>query len=339
MAETPHTFVIAEAGVNHNGDLGMARRLVDVAAEAGADAVKFQTFSADSLVAALAPMAEYQKANLDRDGSQRDMLTNLELPLTAFDDLAAYARQVGVEFMSTAFDPASLLHLLSLGVKRLKIPSGEITNPELVRAVGAAGLPVIMSTGMADLGEVEQALDWLENSGAREISLLHCVSDYPADPADANLAAMDTLRAAFGRPVGWSDHTLGDTVTIAAVARGATIIEKHFTLDTNLPGPDHKASLDPAALKRMVQNIRMTEAAIGSGVKEPTPAERQVALVARRSIVARRDIGSGAEIVMEDLAFLRPGTGLPPIQAEKLVGRRSVREIAAGTIISLSDFS
>ncbi|UUX48355.1 N-acetylneuraminate synthase [Nisaea acidiphila] len=337
--ERRRTFVIAEAGVNHNGDLALARRLVEIAAEAGADAVKFQTFTAASLVAASAPMAEYQKANTGSDASQKDLLSELELPFEAFVELAELAREKGVEFMSTAFDPESLSHLLELGVRRLKIPSGEITNPELVSAIGAAGLPVIMSTGMADLVEVGQALGWLEESGAREISLLHCVSDYPADPADANLAAMDTLRAAFGRPVGWSDHTLGDTVTIAAVARGAEIVEKHFTLDTDLPGPDHKASLDPAGLKRMVENIRITESAIGSGEKKPTAAERKVALVARRSIASKREIAAGAGIVMEDLTFLRPGTGLPPAEAKTLVGRRAARTIPAGTIIVLSDLS
>ncbi|MBO6562248.1 MAG: N-acetylneuraminate synthase [Nisaea sp.] len=333
------TFVIAEAGVNHNGDLALARQLVEIAADAGADAVKFQTFSAGGLVAANAPMADYQKANTGSDRSQLDMLAELELSLKAFAELSELSAARGIEFMSTAFDPESLAHLLSLDVRRLKIPSGEITNPELVRAVGAAGLPVIMSTGMADLEEVRQALSWLEESGAAEISLLHCVSDYPADPADANLAAMDTLREAFGLPVGWSDHTLGDTVTIAAVARGACIIEKHFTIDTSLPGPDHKASLDPAALKRMVENIRITESAIGSGLKQPTAAERKVALVARRSVASRREIAAGAEIAMEDLAFLRPGTGIPPAKAETIVGRRAAHTIPAGTIIELSDLA
>lgn len=335
--ETARTFVIAEAGVNHNGDMELARRLIDVAAEAGADAVKFQTFSADSIVAASAPMADYQKSNTGNDGSQKDMLARLELPLEAFAELAEHARGRSIEYMSTAFDTGSLAHLLTLGVRRLKIPSGEITNPELVKATGAAGLPVIMSSGMATLGEIEQALGWLEESGAREISLLHCVSDYPADPADANLAAMDTMRAAFGLPVGWSDHTLGDTVTIAAVARGARIVEKHFTLDTELPGPDHKASLDPEALKRMVENIRIAEAAIGSGRKQPTEAERKVALVARRSIATRRDIAEGAVIDADDLAFLRPGSGIPPADAAYIVGRRAAYALPAGTLITFAD--
>lgn len=336
-SETGRVFVIAEAGVNHNGDLAMARRLVETAAEVGADAVKFQTFSLDSIVAAAAPMADYQKTNTGASGSQKDMLAGLELPLEAFSELAAYSASLGIEFMSTAFDPVSLDHLLSLKVGRLKIPSGEITNPELVRAIGRAGLPVIMSSGMANLGEIEQALGWLSESGAGDISLLHCVSDYPADPSDANLAAMDTLRTAFGFPVGWSDHTLGDTVTIAAVARGATIIEKHFTLDKSLPGPDHKASLDPSELKRMVDNIRITEAAIGTGRKQPTEAERKVALVARRSIAARSDIAEGAEITAADLTYLRPGDGIAPSRADMVIGRRAVRVIPAGTLLSLAD--
>lgn len=338
-SEPGRTFIIAEAGVNHNGDLDLAKRLVDVAAEAGADAVKFQTFNVDAIVAAEAQMADYQKANTGEDGSQKDMLASLELPLEAFDMLAAHAEARGIEFMSTAFDPGSLAHLLTLGVKRLKIPSGEITNPELVKAIGAAGLPVIMSSGMATLGEIEQALGWLEESGAGEIALLHCVSDYPADPADANLAAMDTMRAAFGLPVGWSDHTLGDIVTIAAVARGASIVEKHFTLDTALPGPDHKASLNPEALKRMVANIRMTEAAIGTGRKQPTEAERKVARVARRSIATRRRIDAGEIIAAGDLAFLRPGTGIPPAETDRVAGRRAARTLPAGTLITFADLT
>lgn len=340
MQTTPEAgkvFIIAEAGVNHNGDLTMARRLVEAAAEAGADAVKFQTFTLDSIVASAAPMADYQKANTGNGGSQKDMLANLELPLEAFSALAEHASSLEIEFMSTAFDPISLDHLLGLGVHRLKIPSGEITNPELVKAIGRSGLPVIMSTGMANLGEIERALGWLSESGAADISLLHCVSDYPADPSDANLAAMDTLRVAFGHPVGWSDHTLGDTVTVAAVARGATIVEKHFTLDTNLPGPDHKASLDPSELKRMVDNIRVTEAAIGNGRKEPTEAERKVALVARRSIAARSDISEGAEIKADDLTFLRPGDGIPPSYMDVLIGRRALRAIPAGALLKLAD--
>lgn len=335
--EASRTYVIAEAGVNHNGKLDWAHRLIDVAAKAGADAVKFQTFRTESIAAASAEMADYQKANTGSETSQAEMLKALELSFDQFAALADHAKDAGIDFLSTAFDLESLGFLDRLGVRLLKIPSGEITNPDLVGAVGRAGRPVVMSTGMADLGEVERALGWLREAGAGEICLLHCVSDYPADPADANLAAMDTMRAAFGLPVGWSDHTLGDAISIAAVARGARVIEKHFTLDTALPGPDHKASLDPEALTRMVAAIRAVEAAIGDGVKRPTAAELKVAAVARRSIVARRALAAGERIGPTDLVYLRPGTGIPPADAHYVVGRTAARAIPAGTVLALAD--
>lgn len=332
-------YIIAEAGVNHNGSMEMARRLIDVAVEAGADAVKFQTFKIASVVSAHTPMAEYQAENTGGKGTMAEMLVGLDLSFQDFAELAAYAGQKGIDFLSTGFDVESIEFLATLGMKYFKIPSGEVTNPELVRLMGRQGRPIIMSSGMATLGDIEQAIGWLNEEGAEDIVLLHCVSDYPADPKDANLAAMDTMAKAFCLPVGWSDHTLGDTVTIAAVARGACVIEKHFTLDTSLPGPDHKASLDPAGLKRMVENIRITESAIGTGRKKPTAREVKVAEVARRSIVARRDMPAGAVLSREDVVFLRPGSGIAPIHLDFLLGRTLRTPIKEGHLLSTADFS
>jgi N-acetylneuraminate synthase len=333
------TYIIAEAGVNHNGRMDLATQLIDVAAAAGADAVKFQTFKLASVVSPETPMAKYQKANTGQSGSMQDMLKGLELSYDQFDMLAAHARKAGITFLSTAFDVESTDFLARLGVPLFKLPSGELTNPMLVRAVGRYNRPTIVSTGMANLGEIEQALGWLAEEKCRDVALLHCVSDYPADPADANLAAMDTMREAFGLPVGWSDHTLGDTVTIAAVARGARIVEKHFTLDVDLPGPDHRASLDPIALKRMVENIRITESAIGNGRKIPSTREREVAKVARRSVAAARTIAAGQEITAEDVTFLRPGTGIAPADAHLVLGRKLKHPLERGTLIALTDLA
>ncbi len=332
-------YVIAEAGVNHNGRMDLATKLIDVAAASGADAVKFQTFKLSSVVSPDAPLAEYQKANTGQSGSMGDMLKDLELSYGQFETLDAYARKAGITFLSTAFDVESAIFLDRLGVPLLKLPSGELTNPTLVRAVGRCNRPTIVSTGMADLGDIEQALGWLAEEKCHDLALLHCVSDYPADPADANLAAMDTMRAAFGLPVGWSDHTLGDTVAIAAVARGARIVEKHFTLDINLPGPDHLASLDPDALKRMVNNIRITESAIGKGRKMPTPREREVAKAARRSVAAARAIEANCEIVADDIEFLRPGTGIAPADAHLVIGRKLKHPLVHGALIALTDLA
>ena len=336
---TDRTYVIAEAGVNHNGRMDLAIQLVDVAAAAGADAVKFQTFKLASVVSPDTPLAEYQKANTGQSGSMQDMLKELELSYDQFEALAVHARKAGITFLSTAFDVESADFLARLGVPLFKLPSGELTNPALVRAVGRYNRPTIVSTGMADMGEIEQALGWLAAENCRDIALLHCVSDYPADPADANLAAMDTMRNAFGLPVGWSDHTLGDTVTIAAVARGARIVEKHFTLDVNLPGPDHRASLDPAALKRMMENIRIAESAIGTGRKVPSAREREVAKVARRSVAAARPIPAGREITAEDITFLRPGTGIAPADAHLVLGRKLKHPLDRGALIAAGDLA
>lgn len=327
------TYVIAEAGVNHNGSLELAHKLIDVAKEAGADAVKFQTFTIDSVVSPHTPMAAYQKENTGGKGTMAEMLQGLDLPLEAFAELATHCDTVGVDFLSTAFDVESLRYLDRLGMKYVKSPSGEITNPDLLKAYGSLGKPVILSTGMATLGEVEQALDWISAAGATAISVLHCVSDYPAAPDAANLRAMVAMGQAFQRPFGWSDHTLGDGVSVAAVALGARIIEKHFTLDVDLPGPDHKASLDPRQLAGMIERIRMVEVALGDGRKRPTERELAVRDVARRSLVTVRPIAQGAMIVAEDIAALRPGTGIEPRHRETVVGRRAAVDLAPGTVL------
>lgn len=330
-------LIIAEAGVNHNGDLEMARRLIEVAAEAGADAVKFQTFSADRLVGAEAPLAEYQARNLSGATSQHAMLKRLELGREENQVLIDYAARCGVGFLSTGFDIESVDLLTELGVRRIKVPSGEITNLPYLRHVGRLGKPVLLSTGMATLGDVEQALAALEYAGMlrADITLLHCTTEYPAPMTDVNLSAIHTLREAFGVKVGYSDHTSGIEVAIAAVALGAVVIEKHVTLDRNLPGPDHRASLEPAELQAMVAAIRNVERALGDGIKRVTPSESKNRLVARKSLVASRPIRSGEAFSGDNLATRRPGTGLSPMRWDEVIGRRAPRDFAAGEAIEL----
>ena len=282
------TLIIAEAGVNHNGDLALARQLIDVAAEAGADLVKFQTFSADRLVTAHAKKADYQTQTTDAGESQHAMIRRLELTRDMHEALIAHCKSRGIQFFSTGFDPESIDLLAELGLDRFKIPSGEITNLPYLRHVGRYGKPVILSTGMATLGEIEAALEVLEQAGTPRdrITVLHCNTEYPTPMADVNLRAMLTIRDAFGVAVGYSDHTSGIEVAIAAVALGATVIEKHFTLDRNLPGPDHKASLEPDELKAMVAAIRNIEQALGDGIKRPSASEAKNKPIARKSLVA-----------------------------------------------------
>jgi N,N'-diacetyllegionaminate synthase len=331
----PRTFVIAEAGVNHNGDLGLARALVDAAAGAGADAVKFQTFSADRLVTRTAATAEYQRRATGGQQSQHAMLEALELSPAHHEALLAQATGRGIEFMSTPFDPESARFLKRLGVRRLKVSSGDLTNLPMLEVVGGLGLPVILSTGMGDMDEVEAAVTTLRGAGLADLTLLQCVSNYPADPADANLRVMDAYASAFGVAVGLSDHTPGIVVAIAAVARGAACVEKHLTLDRSLPGPDHQASLEPGEFKAMVAAIRDVERALGDGVKRPAPGELAIRSVARKSLVAARDIPAGATIGVEDIVILRPGTGLPPSALPQVVGRRAARPIGHHTPITL----
>ncbi|HUP35104.1 MAG TPA: N-acetylneuraminate synthase [Candidatus Limnocylindria bacterium] len=328
------TFVIAEAGVNHNGDPALARALVDVAVAAGADAVKFQTFTVDRLLTRHAAKAAYQQRATGSEQSQYEMLARLELSPSDHEMLFARCAAAGIEFMSTPFDPESARYLKQLGVRRLKISSGDVTNLPMLEVVGALGLPVILSTGMADMAEVEAAVATLRGAGTTDLAVLQCVSDYPADPGLINLKVMDTFARAFGTPVGLSDHSTGLAMSIAAVARGAAYIEKHFTLERGLPGPDHQASLLPDELRALVAAIRDVEAALGDGVKRPAASELPVRDVARKSLVAARDLPGGVVLTREDLDVLRPGTGLSPAALPAVLGRRTARAIAHHTPIT-----
>ncbi|MDE6499674.1 MAG: N-acetylneuraminate synthase [Rikenella sp.] len=325
------TLIIAEAGVNHNGSLDLARQLIDVAAEAGVDYVKFQTFRAERLVTRAARQAAYQSRNLGADpeeASQYEMLKRLELSPEDHYRLISYCEAKGVRFFSTAFDLESIAFLNTLGPDRKglslwKVPSGELTNFPYLRAIGRTGKPVILSTGMSTLDEIEAAIGALTRFGTprEEITLLHCTTEYPAPKDQVNLRAMETMRERFGLSVGYSDHTEGIEIPVAAVAMGATVIEKHFTLDRSLPGPDHKASLEPDELKTMVRQIRAVESALGNGTKEPASAERPNIPIARKSIVAARVIRRGDLFTEENLTAKRPGTGLSPMQWESVLGR------------------
>jgi len=327
-------FIIAEAGVNHNGDVSLAKKLINVAKEAGADAVKFQTFKAEEVVTQGAEKAQYQKETTGTTESQFEMIKKLELTEKDFEELFACAREKGLIFLSTPFDKGSVDLLDRLGVPAFKVGSGEITNFPLLKHIARKKKPIILSTGMASLGEIEEASQVLRKEGAEEIILLHCVSCYPSKIEDMNLRAMETLRYAFGLPVGLSDHTLGITMPIAAIALGACVIEKHFTLDKNLPGPDHRASLEPDELKQMVGAIRDTEKAMGNGVKRPTVAEEENKKAARRSIVARVDIPEGSTITEEMLAVKRPGIGIESKYIERVVGATAKASFGENDIIT-----
>jgi N,N'-diacetyllegionaminate synthase len=339
------TFIIAEAGVNHNGDEKMAFALVEAAAKSGADAVKFQTFSADKLTRKGAEKAEYQK-RATGDGDQHAMLKALEMSEQLHQRLFAHCAELGIEFMSTAFDEEALDFLVALGIKRIKVPSGEITNAPFLRRMASKGLPLIVSTGMADLQEIVAALDVIRTERnargfaepmAEIVTVLHCTSNYPAENADVNLRAMGTIAKTTGTPVGYSDHTLGLAVSTAAVALGASVIEKHFTLDSQLPGPDHKASLEPDQLGALVRQIRDVEQALGSDVKAPTASELPVRALVRRSVTTVRSLAAGATVGRDDISLMRPGTGIPPIDLERVVGKRTARDIAAGETVTWSD--
>lgn len=330
------TLIIAEAGVNHNGDLDLAFALVDAAAAAGADAVKFQTFDAKSLVSVTAPKAGYQKVTTGEAESQQAMLERLQLDDAAHRALLARCREKGITFLSSPFDIPSTDYLLGLDVPLLKIPSGEITNLPYLRHLGKSGKPLILSTGMSTLGEVEEALAVLEAAGTprSSITVLHCNTEYPTPYGDVNLRAMATLAQAFGVTVGYSDHTPGIEVSIAAVALGAAVIEKHFTLDRNLPGPDHKASLEPAELAAMVTAIRNVEAALGSPVKAPSPSELPNRPIARKSLVATRAIRQGEPFTPDNVVAKRPGTGISPMRWDEIMGRPASRDFAPDELIS-----
>lgn len=334
IGEGAPCFVIAEAGVNHNGEPKLAHTLIDAAAAAKADAVKFQTFKADRLALASAPKAAYQKRNQPGDESQLAMLRRLELADGVVGELIAHCREKGILFLSSPFDEESADFLDTLGMTAFKVPSGELTNAPFLRHVASKGKPLIVSTGMADMAEVEAAVAAVRAAGTSPLALLHCVSAYPADPADCNLRAMGALEKAFGVPVGWSDHTTGIDVSIAAVALGAAIVEKHFTTDRGLPGPDHAASLEPAELAALMTAVRRVESALGTGVKRPAASEADTAGVARKSLVAVRALAAGTVISATDLAARRPGTGLAPSRQGELLGRRLKVNVTVGDLLT-----
>ena len=330
-------FIIAEAGVNHNGSIELAKQLINAAAFAGADAVKFQTFIAEEVVSTNAPKAEYQKETTDASESQYDMIKKLELSEKDHLELIDHAKNKDIIFLSTPFDKRSVNLLVELGVSLIKISSGEITNHPFLKYVAEKGLPIILSTGMSTLEEVGEAVSIIKEAGCKDLILLHCTSNYPARFEDCNLRAMKTMFNSFNLPVGYSDHTLGTVVPIAAAAMGACVIEKHFTLDKNLPGPDHKASLERNELKEMVRNIRIVEKALGSSMKTPVASELEVRDVVRRSIVAKVEIPRGTVIIEDLLAFKRPGIGIAPKHKDLLIGKMAKKNIHKDEIIKLEN--
>lgn len=339
-------FIIAEAGVNHNGDEALALELVEIAARCGADAVKFQTFRADKLVARGTAKAAYQSRETGA-GDQHAMLEALELSQPAHERLAARCATLGIEFMSTPFDEDSVDMLLRLGMRRIKVPSGEITNLPFLRYVAGKAVPLVVSTGMADMDEIGQAValirhTWQQRGFAPDagaLTVLHCTSNYPAAFCDVNLRAMHTIAMATGTPVGYSDHTKGTAISVAAVALGATVIEKHFTIDTRMAGPDHSASLDPQELAAMVASIRAVEQAMGSATKAPTASELPIRDLVRRSATLARDIAAGEMLQATDIVLLRPGTGIAPADIDRACGKRTLRNLAAGATLHWSDLA
>ena len=330
-------YIIAEAGVNHNGSLDRAKKMIDVAASTGVDAVKFQTFVAESLVTRTAAKADYQQQATDAAEGQFEMLKKLELSLSDFEELKARCEEKGVDLLSTPFDLVTIDMLVGLGVNKWKLPSGELTNLLYLRKIGALKQEVILSTGMSDMDEVSAAVSVLESSGVprEQLTLLHCNTEYPTPMHDVNLRAMQTLESAFPglKGIGYSDHTLGIEVPIAAVAMGAIVIEKHFTLDQTLPGPDHRASLELDDLKAMVHAIRNIEAALGDGAKEPTESESKNRQITRKSIVAAKGIAAGAEFTEENLTVKRPGTGMSPMLWDQLIGTKAQRAYSEEEVI------
>lgn len=323
-----HIIIIAEAGVNHNGSLELAKKLVDEAKRAGADYVKFQTSTPEKVISFFAEQAEYQKNNTGTQESQLDMVRKIMLSLEEFRPLKEYCDKVGIKFMSTPFDLDAIDLLASFGMDYMKVPSGEITNLPYLRKIAKLRMPVILSTGMSRIGEVEDAINILIYGGMKreDIILLHCNTEYPTPYEDVNLKAMLTLRDTFGVRVGYSDHTKGIEVPIAAVAMGAEVIEKHFTLDHNLPGPDHVASLEPKELKAMVDSIRNIEKAIGSGLKVVSSSEEKNIKIARKSIIAAKDIKAGELLTEENLTVKRPGNGVSPMLWDSVIGTKAKRD-------------
>jgi N,N'-diacetyllegionaminate synthase len=337
MTKAGATLIIAEAGVNHNGDLELAMKLIDAAAEAGADLVKFQTFNADRLATRAAEKAEYQKESEGGHESQHAMLRRLELSEEAHRALISHCESRGIGFFSTGFDIESVEFLAGLGQDCFKIPSGEITNLPYLRHIGRLRRKVVLSTGMATMGEIEAAIEALEKAGTPrgDITVLHCTTEYPTPMTEVNLRSMQSIRAAFGVEVGYSDHTPGIEVAIAAVALGAAVIEKHFTLDRDLPGPDHRASLEPKELKAMVAAIRNIELALGDGIKRPALGEAANRPVARKSLVTSRAIKAGESFTDENMTTKRPGTGISPMRWDEVMGRKAPRDFAADELVEL----
>ena len=331
------TLVIAEAGVNHNGSLEMAFELIDAASDAGADVVKFQTFKAENLVTQSAAKADYQLGTTDVKETQFEIIKKLELSYDMHLKLISKCKEKGIRFSSTGFDTSSVDVLIELGVDFLKVPSGEITNLPYLRHVGTKGLPIILSTGMCTMQEVANALEILEKAGARkhDITVLHCNTEYPTPMEDVNLRTMISMESELGLKVGYSDHTLGIEVPIAAVAMGATVIEKHYTLDRTMEGPDHAASLEPLELKQMVKGIRNIEKAMGDGVKKPSNSEVKNISIVRKSIVASKEIKLGDEFTSDNLGVKRPGTGISPMQWDEVVGKVASKDFQADELISI----
>ncbi len=330
-------LIIAEAGVNHNGDLDLAKQLIDVAADAGANFVKFQTFSAERQVTQTAKKADYQIQSTGSHESQYEMLRRLELSVEMHNEIITHCAARSIGFLSTGFDIESIDLLAGFGMDIFKIPSGEIDNLPYLRHVGRLGKTIILSTGMATLGEIESAIDVLEQAGTprTNITVLHCTTEYPAPMADVNLRAMQNIGSAFGVAIGYSDHTRGLEVAIAAAALGASIIEKHFTLDRNLPGPDHRASLEPSELRAMVSAVRNVEIAMGNGIKCLTTSEVKNRLAARKSLVARQAIRAGEVFSEHNITTKRPGTGLSPMLWDKVMGYKAPRDFAPEELIEL----
>ena len=328
-------FIIAEAGVNHNGDIRLAKKLIDAAAESKADAVKFQTFIGEKIISRGTDKANYQKKTTDASESQLDMIKKLELSFDDFRELKSYCERKGILFLSTPFDIDSARFLNEIGMEIFKIPSGEITNYPLLKIIGQFQKKVIMSTGMSESAEIERAMDVLKECGTEDISLLHCNTQYPTPMEDVNLRAMLQLKNKFHVPVGYSDHTLGIEVPAAAAALGAAIIEKHFTLDKNMEGPDHKASLEPEELAKMVESIRNVETALGDGEKKVTDSEKENIYVARKSIVAAAPIKQGDIFTEENITVKRPGTGISPMRWNEILGQTADRDFEADELIEL----
>jgi N,N'-diacetyllegionaminate synthase len=335
--DTNHTLIIAEAGVNHNGDINLAKELINIAADAGADIVKFQTFKADSLASKKAKKARYQIENTSKNESQVEMLNRLELSKKMHQELISYCKLKKIDFFSSAFDIESLKLLKSLGLNYFKIPSGEITNLPYLKLVGSFAKPIIMSTGMATIDEIKDAMNILEISGTskQDITILHCNTEYPTPLNDVNLKAMTTIKDIFNVNVGYSDHTLGIEIAIAAVALGAKVIEKHFTIDRNLKGPDHKASLEPQELNQMIKSIRNIEKAIGDGVKRPSASEINNKLIVRKSLVASKFIKAGELFSVDNVTSKRPGTGISPMKFTNIIGKIAKKNFEKDDLIEL----